>query len=148
MIATANIAASVAFLIVALILWFAKTWPKVQLILFLLAGAGMSAGVIGGGIRDGVAGAIDAVNNGMVWAFGAPVPGLLALVAVVVVVLSWMGRTGWMKKAAPYIPPIVALTAPLTWHMTGGIFAPIALIIGSIGSMIGAVIFGSMGLTF
>jgi len=148
MIESANIAASVVFLIVALVLWFAKTWPKLQLILFILAGAGMSAGVIGGGIQDGVVGLIDGVNRGMVWAFGSPVPGLLAVLAVVIIVLTWMGKVGWMKKAARYVPGLTALAAPIIWHLTGGIFAPLALIVGSFGSIIGAIIFGTMGLTF
>lgn len=148
MIPTANIAAAVVFLIVGIICWLAKTWPKLQLILFTLAGAGMSAGFIGGGIQDGVVGLMNAVNNGMVWAFGAPVPGLLAVLAVIIIVLAWLGKTSWMKKAARFVPNITALAAPIIWHMTGGIFGPIALIVGSLGSIIGGLIFGSMGLTF
>lgn len=147
MIEGANISASVVFLIVGIILWLSKTWPKVQLILLLLAGAGMTAGVVGGGIRDGVASLMDAVSNGMVWAFGAPVPGLLAVTAVIIIVLGWRGNLGWMKKSARIVPPLTALAAPLIWHMTGGVFAPLALIIGSAGSVIGGLLFGSMGLS-
>ncbi|WP_160051132.1 hypothetical protein [Nocardiopsis sp. FR26] len=148
MIETANIAASVVFLIVGIILWLSKTWPKVQLILLLLAGAGMTAGVVGGGFRDGVAGLMSAVDNGMVWAFGAPAPGLLAVAAAVFIFLGWRGSTGWMKKGSRFIPHLSALAAPLIWHMTGGIFGPLALIIGSLGSVIGTLLFGSMGLTY
>ena len=43
MIETANISVSVVCLIVAIICWFSKAWPKAQLVLFMLAGAGMGA---------------------------------------------------------------------------------------------------------
>lgn len=141
MIPTANIAVSVVCLILALIFFFSKIWPKVVLVLLLLAGAGMGAGVIGGGIRDGVARAMSWTDDGMLWAFGAPVPGLLAVVVTAIVVMGWKGKLAWMKKGKTYAPAICALTAPLIWHMTGGIFGGLAFVVGSIGGVLGTVIF-------
>lgn len=141
MIETANISVSVVCLIVGLICWFSKAWPKAQLILFILAGAGMGAGFIGGSILDGIAKLMAAVDGGISDAFGAPVPGLLAVTVTVFIVLGWMGKLGWMKKAAKYVTALSAFAAPLIWHMTGGIFGGLALVVGSIGGVLGSVIF-------
>jgi len=141
MIPTANIAVSVVCLILALIFFFSQIWPKVQIILLLLAGAGMGAGVIGGGIRDGIARALSWTDDGMLWAFGAPVPGLLACVVTALVFMGWKGKLTWLKKAKDYTLLVCAFAAPLVWHMTGGIFGGLAFAVGSIGGVLGNVIF-------
>lgn len=143
----ANIGFSVVALIAGIILYLSKIWPKAQIVLMLLAGAGMSAGVIGGGIYDGVAGAIAWVSGATTWGFGAPVPGLLAIVAAIIITVGWMGKVGWMRGHQRHVVPAVALLAPVTWYLTGGIFGPLAVIIGSIGSALGGIFFGSMGLS-
>lgn len=141
MIETANISVSVVCLIVGIICWLSKSWPKAQLVLFILAGAGMGAGFIGGSILDGISTLMNAVDGGIADAFGAPVPGLLAVTVTVFIVLGWMGKLHWMKKAAPYMTALSAFGAPLIWHMTGGIFGGLAMVTGSIGGVIGSVIF-------
>ena len=142
----ANVAFSVVCLIVAIILWASKLWPKVQIVLMLLAGAGMTAGVIGGGWRDGIRGLMEWTSGATQWAFGAPVPGLLAMLMTVLVVVGWMGKCSWMRGWQRHVIPLVALASPMTWFMTGGIFQPIALILGAFGAGAGHVFFGSMGL--
>lgn len=141
MIATANISVSVVCLIVGIICWLSKSWPKAQLILFILAGAGMGAGFVGGSILDGISTLMSAVDGGMVNAFGAPVPGLLAVTVTAFIVLGWMGKLSWLKKAARITPALSAFAAPLIWHMTGGIFGGLAMVVGSIGGVLGTVIF-------
>ncbi|KOX10106.1 hypothetical protein [Nocardiopsis sp. NRRL B-16309] len=141
MIETANISVSVVCLIVGLICWFSKAWPKAQLVLFILAGAGMGAGFIGGSILDGIASIMSAVDGGMADAFGAPVPGLLAVTVTLFIVLGWMGKLGWMKKGSRIVTALSAFGAPLIWHMTGGIFGGLAMVAGSIGGVLGSVIF-------
>lgn len=141
MIETANISVSVVCLIVAIICWFSKAWPKAQLVLFMLAGAGMGAGYIGGSILDGITMLMNAVDGGISDAFGEPVPGLLAVTVTVFIVLGWLGKLAWLKKAARWVTALSAFGAPLIWHMTGGIFSGMAMVIGSVGGILGSIIF-------
>jgi hypothetical protein len=141
MIATANISVSVVCLIVGLICWFSKAWPKAQLVLFILAGAGMGAGAVGGSILDGITSLMGAVDGGLQDAFGAPVPGLLAVTVTVLIVLGWLGKLSWLKKAQRFVTALSAFAAPLIWHLTGGIFGALALIVGSAGGLIGTFLF-------
>lgn len=146
MIPFANIAFSVICLGAGAGLWLSRLWPKLQIVLMLIAGAGVTSGVVGGTIRDGVQAAMDWISGSTQWAFGAPVPGLLAMVTLLIVVTGWKGKTGWMRQWSRHVVPMTALISPIAWYLTGGIFQALALIIGGIGGALGWAFFNSMGL--
>src|SRR5699024_4655006 len=92
-------------------------------------------------ILDGITMLMNAVDGGIADAFGEPVPGLLAVTVTVFIVLGWMGKLSWLKKAARWVTALSAFAAPLIWHMTGGIFSGMAMVIGSAGGILGSIIF-------
>src|SRR5699024_4260540 len=129
MIATANISVSVVCLIVAILCWFSRAWPKAQLVLFMLAGAGMRAGSLAGRSVDAVTPLMLAVDGGAAVASGAHVAGLLAVTVTFFIVLGWLGNPSWLKNAQRWVPALSAFGAPLIWHKTGGIFSGMAMVI-------------------
>lgn len=106
----ATAAAVFALGVLTVLMWKRKRVPRIKMVLALVGGTGLTAGVAGDAMTGGIEAASAWVGSLTSAAFGVAVPGLLAVVAVLIVIFDLKDD----KKAnLPALMSAIALPALL-----------------------------------